>query len=275
MIRRPRAPRILRRLDLALPVRPVRREVLAARPAVDEGRPPVLFVHGFGAGAWVFADWLDRTAARGFPAYAVSLRGHGGSQHARRATLRAYAHDVVQVAAELPRRCVLVGHGAGALVVARAAARYPARAVVLAAPVFGGWAGGWGLLGRALLRNPVGTVPAVFGGPLRLSRRQLFSHQMPADLAHTYRRRMGRAGVLAQWQLLAHRSVPPPVGDPPVLVLGSPQDAVVPAGALARVARRFGGSPLLFPGLGHALMLDAGWQEPIEAVLDWLEKATG
>ncbi len=66
---------------------------------------------------------------RGFPAYAMSLRGHGAQRRRRpRPTLRAYAHDVVQVAAGLPRQAVLVGHGAGALVVAHALARYPARA---------------------------------------------------------------------------------------------------------------------------------------------------
>ncbi len=58
----------------------------------------------------------------------MSLRGHGGSEAAPEATLRAYVHDVVQVAASLPRQAVLVGHGAGALVVAHALARYPARA---------------------------------------------------------------------------------------------------------------------------------------------------
>lgn len=265
--------RILRRREAALPVPPVRREVVTATPAAEEGRPPLLFVPGFGGGAWMYADWLDHAAGRGFAASAMSLRGHGGSGAAPRATLRAYTHDVVQVAAGLPRQAVLVGHGAGALVVARALARYPARAAVLTSPVFGGWRGGWPLLGRALLRNPGGTVPAVFGRRLRLRRGQLFSHELPAATAGDHHRRMGRAGVLAQWQLLAHRWPEPPVADPPVLVLGSPHDAVVSGAGLARVARRYGGAPLLFPGMGHALMLDARWREPIDAILDWLDKA--
>jgi pimeloyl-ACP methyl ester carboxylesterase len=247
----------------------VHREVLAATPELDDGRPPVLFVPGFGHGAWAFGEhWLEHAAARGFPAYAVSPRGHGGSGPARRATLRAYAHDVVQAAAALPRRAVLVGHGAGALVVTYALARYPARAAVLAAPVLGSWAE----VGSALLRNPAGTLPAVVGGPLRLRRAQLFSRELPVDAAREYVGRLGRAGALAQWQLLAHRAPEPPVGDPPVLVVGSPDDRVVPASALTRAARRFGGAPLLFPGMGHDLMLDARWAEPIDAILDWLDK---
>ncbi|MGN9808746.1 alpha/beta hydrolase [Micromonospora sp. BQ11] len=261
--------RIMRGREWARPVRPVRREVLSAVPELEEGRPPLLFVPGFGHGAWAFAEhWLGHAASRGFGAYAVSLRGHGGSGPAPDATLRAYAHDVVQVAAGLPRQAVLVGHGVGALVVAHALARYPARAAVLAAPVLGGWA----TLGAALRGNPLGTLPALVGGPLRLNRRQLFSRELPEEQARGYVSRLGRAGRRAQWQLLTGREPEPPVGDPPVLVVGSPDDRVVPAAALTRAARRFGSAPLLFPGMGHDLMLDARWREPVDAILDWLEK---
>lgn len=265
---------ILRRRDVYRPVPPVRREVLTARPAVATDRPPLLLVPGFGGGAWMYAEhWLDHAAERGFEAHAMSLRGHGGSGSAPRTTLRAYTHDVVQVAASLSRQAVLVGHGAGALVVAQALARYPARAGVLAAPVLGGWGrSGLATLGRALLRNPAGTLPAVVGGRLRLRRRQLVSREVPAATGREYAGRLGRPAPLAQWQLLCHRAPERPVGDPPVLVLGSPNDPVVPVSALRRAARTYGGAPLLFPGMGHALMLDARWQEPIDAILDWLEK---
>jgi pimeloyl-ACP methyl ester carboxylesterase len=260
---------IMRRREAYRPVPPVRREVLTASPEVDSGRPPLLLVPGFGCGAWVYAEqWLDYAAGRGFRAHAMSLRGHGESGTAPRTTLRAYAHDVVQVAASLPRQAVLVGHGSGALVVARALSRYPARAAVLAAPVLGGP----GTLGRALVRNPFGTVPALFGGGMRLRRRQLFSRELPAAAAKEYAARIGRAAPLAQWQLLLHRTPEPAVGGPQVLVLGSPDDAVVPTAALERAARQYGGAPLLFPGMGHALMLDARWREPIDAILDWLDK---
>jgi pimeloyl-ACP methyl ester carboxylesterase len=260
---------VLRFKDWTRPVTPVTRELISVVPDDHEGRPPVLFVPGLGHGAWAFAEhWLAHTAGRGFAAHAMSLRGHGGSGGTPRAGLRAYAHDVVQLAAALPRQAVLVGHGAGALVVSRVLARYPARAAVLLAPVLDGWAG----LGAALRNNPVGTLPAAFGGPLRLNRRQLFSRDLPAEEATAYRARLTRAGSVAQWQLLAHRGVPSPVGHPPVLVAGSPDDRVVPRSSLDRTATRYGGAPLLFPGMGHDLMLDAGWQEPLDAILDWLVK---
>ena len=261
--------RIDRSAEWADPIPPVRREVLSATPEIDEGRPPLLFVPGYGHGAWLFAEhWLEHAAGRGFPAHALSLRGHGRSGDAPGAGLRAYAHDVVQAAATLPRQAVLIGHGAGALVVAHALARYPATAAVLVAPVLGGW----GTLGEALRRNPAGTIPALAGAPLRLSHRQLFGRELPDDRAREYASRVRHASRRAQYQLITHPDPEPPAGNPPVLVIGSQDDRIVSPAALHRAAQRFGGAPLLFPGMGHDLMLDTRWREPIDALLDWLEK---
>jgi pimeloyl-ACP methyl ester carboxylesterase len=264
--------RIMRPKEWASPPPPVRREVLAAQPEQPgpAGTAPVLFVPGFGLGAWAFAEhWLDHAAGRGVPAYAMSLRGHGSSGRAPKADLRAYVHDVVQVAAGLPRQATLVGHGAGALVVAMALARYPARAAALVAPVFGGVGAAFG----ALARNPLGVAPAVVGAALRPRRAHLFSAALPKAEQERYHARRGRASWRAQWQLVTHRGPQPPVGEPPVLVLGSPDDRLVTPSELERVARRYRGAPLLFPGMGHDMMLDARWAEPLDAILDWFEKA--
>jgi pimeloyl-ACP methyl ester carboxylesterase len=259
----------MRQREWASPPAPVRREVLIATPAEAGDAPPVLFVPGFSHGAWAFAEhWLEHAAERGFPAYAMSLRGHGESGPAPKASLRAYVHDVIQVAASLPSQAVLVGHGASALVVAMALARYPARAAVLVSPVFGGVGAGM----SALVRSPLVTVPAIFGRPLRPRRAQLFSRELPPADGNRHVARLGGASARAQWQLVGRRALEDPVGDPPVLVVGSPDDRIVGRAALTAVARRYAGAPLLFPGMGHDVMLDAGWKEPIDAILDWLDK---
>ncbi|HEV7899017.1 MAG TPA: alpha/beta fold hydrolase [Planosporangium sp.] len=261
--------KIMRHREWAFPPAPVRREVLIATPAEGSDAPPVLFVPGFNHGAWAFAEhWLEHAAERGFPAYAMSLRGHGESGSTPKATLRAYAHDVTQVAASLPRQAVLVGHGASALVVAMALARYPARAAVLVSPVFGGVRAAF----SALVRAPVVAAPAIVGRPLRPRRGHLFSRELPIADGTRYAARLGRASARAQWQLVAHSGPENPVGDPPVLVVGSPDDRIVGRAALTAVARRYAGAPLLFPGMGHDLMLDVSWKEPIDAILDWLDK---
>lgn len=252
-------PTIIRFEDWTNPVPAVKREVLTVEPDEAEGRAHLLFVSGLGHGAWAFAEhWLPHAARRGFTAHALTPRPGGD--------LRAQVHDVVQVAASLPKQAVLVGHGVGALVVAQALTRYPARAAVLASPVLDGWV----TLGTALRANPFGTVPAMLGARLGLSRRQLFSDALPAEQANAYLARMtpGRA----RRELITHDEPGTPIGNPPVLVVGSPDDRVVPRTSLDRTAARFGGAPLLFPRMGHELMLDEGWSEPLGAILDWLDK---
>ena len=271
-------PGIFRWREWTAPIAPVAREVLTSQPAEPNGfseldghKPPLLFVPGYAHGAWIFTEhWLEHAAERGYPAYALSLRGQGESGNAPHTSLRAYAHDVVQVAARLPRQCVLIGHGTGGLAVAYALARYPARAGVLVGPVFGGW----GTLADALLRNPAGTVPAIFGGKLRLTRRQLFGREAASEARQYAGRVGGPSAPIVQWQMLVHRRPEPPVGGASVLVVGSPDDRVVPRRALERAAARYGGAPLLFPGMGHDLMLEPRWQEPLDAILDWLDKST-
>jgi pimeloyl-ACP methyl ester carboxylesterase len=217
---------MLRFDDWTSPVPPVAREVLSARPETGADRPPVLFVPGPGTPAAAFGEhWLGHTAARGFPAYALTPRAGGD--------LRAYAHDVVQVAAGLPRQTVLVGHGAGAAIVAWALSRYPARAAVLVSPMLDRWA----TIGAMLRVNPMGALAALFGN-----------------------------------RLLGLKDTPRPVGDPPVLVAGSPDDKLVPRSSLDRTAARYGGAPLLFPGMPHDVMRAPAWAEPIDAIIDWLEK---
>lgn len=244
---------LIRFADWTSPVPPVEREVVSRPVEGEDEQPPLLFVPGAGHGAWVFAEhWLARAASRGFPAHALTPRAGGD--------LRAQVHDAVQVAASLPRQAVLIGHGAGALVVARALGRYPARAAVLAAPRVARWS----TIGAAVRANPLGALPAVAGGRLRLNRRQLFN-ALPAEAADAYLSKMSAAKE-------PRGDLPRPVGNPPVLVVGSPDDRVVSRTALDRTAAHYGGAPLLFPGMGHDLMLDAGWAEPIDAILDWLTK---
>ena len=247
---------VLRFADWTDPVPPADREVISRLPDEAAGdQPPLLFVPGLGHGAWAFAEhWLAHAAGRGLPAHALSPRPGGD--------VRAQVHDVVQTAASLPRQVVLIGHGAGAQVVARALGRYPARAAVLVAPVLDGWAA----LRTALRVNPAGTLPALAGGRLRLTARQLFA---PAGESGPH---LARIDARPRPGMLSRAPLPDPVGAPPVLVAGDPDDPVVRRPALDRAAARYGGAPLLFPGAGHDLMLTTGWTEPIDAILDWLGK---
>jgi pimeloyl-ACP methyl ester carboxylesterase len=237
-------------------------------PDADEALPPLLFVHGLGHGAWCWEHWQVAAAGAGYPTYAVSLRGHGGSSgRLRTASLRDYVDDVVATAATLPRSAVLVGHSMGGLVVQRALARYAARAAVLVAPVPAHPA--VSSLAAIARRHPVDALRIVGGGSLPLRPDYLF-HELDEPQALAHADRCGGESAVVQYQLLMHRPARPPLGSPPVLVLATPDDRLVPIGGVRSTAARYGADVVEFPGMGHDLMLDARWREPLDTMLSWL-----
>jgi pimeloyl-ACP methyl ester carboxylesterase len=243
-------------------------ELIERQPARDEGRAPVLFVHGLGHGAWCWEHWLEGTVEAGHPAYAVSLRGHAGSAGPLRTSLLShYVDDVVRTATSLGRPAVLVGHSMGGLVVQRALARYAAVAAVLVASVSAHPA--VGALMRVARRHPTDALRILAGGSLPLRPEYLFSGLSPQEAERHTDRCHGESG-LVQYQLLFHRPAPRPLGRLPVLVLATPDDPLLPSSSIRSTAARYGADLREFPGIGHDLMLDTRWREPLDVMLGWL-----
>src|SRR4051794_30593432 len=81
-------------------------------------KPPVLFIHGIFAGAWVFEGYQRLFAEHGYKTYALDLRGHGASPPAPapgRVTVEEYVADAFEVARSLGRP-VVIGHSMGGLI---------------------------------------------------------------------------------------------------------------------------------------------------------------
>ncbi len=128
------------------PGRPVRKDEieLAERglyveswlPERRSRRKPLLFVHGFLGGSWVWERYLHHFAARGWEGHALNLRNHYWSQTADPATLdiESYTEDVVAALERLGPNAIAVGHGLGGLLLLKAIERLPVAAYVLLSP---------------------------------------------------------------------------------------------------------------------------------------------
>ena len=276
---RRRPPKVMRLWDWSLPPTGAHREVLSIVPEGwhDQARatrkPPLLFIHGLAHGAWCWREhWMPAAADRGFPTYAVSLRGHGdsgGRKRIGRTLMRHYVHDVMQTIAELPQPPVLVGHSMGALIAQLVADRYQPRGLALLTPA--PLQGAAGIMLNLARRRPLDAVKVVAGGTLPLRAEDLFTG-LDETTAARYVDRLGRESPWVQYELLIPKKIGPVRA--PVLVVGTPEDRVVDEAATVQTAAAYGVDPVWIPGIGHDLMLDAGWEKPLTVVLDWIDENT-
>lgn len=242
-------------------------------PASWSAAPPVLLVHGAYHGAACWDGWRAALGARGLPAAALDLRGHGvlAREGLDPGTgVMDYAADVAAAVRALPAPPVLAGHSLGALVVLAAVARLgaPVAGLVLVAPSPPG-----NMPGAA-------AVPTLPEGSLR--------PPLPRDLAIA--RWMGGmeapAAIVDPWlaglcpespRALNERyalaiAIDPAAVTVPVLVMEAGRDDAQrhPAGQDQALARFLGGEHLLLPEAPHVLMLGP-WCAPSAAALaDWI-----
>lgn len=263
---------VLRPLDWTFPPAAVRRELIRQESSSPSDRPPLLFVHGMNHGAWCWAEhWMPAAAERGWSSYAVSLRAHGDSEgydRLRRWKYRDYEHDVMQAIVELPRSPVIVAHSMGAQVVRRVLERYVPPAAVLLCPP--GGASGLGVMVRFARRRPGVYARAVLGQPVMLSEDDLFGPQMDPASARAYVERMTPEPPLAVYETMLRPQAR--ASRAPVLVLGGSEDAIASVGDLVHTARIYATRAHVFRGMGHDLMLEPRWRQPLDLLLDWLEQ---
>ncbi|MGA8050031.1 MAG: alpha/beta hydrolase family protein [Burkholderiales bacterium] len=261
-------------------------EVLALAPGSGAARTPLMFVHGAYVGAWCWAEhFLPWFAERGFPVYALSLRGHGesaGHEQLHSFGLADFADDLEVALDGMPQPPVLIGHSMGALVVqkylerraGRDARRAAAVAFVCPVPPFGVLPSTFTL---------AWTRPALFAeihalaGGQRASRgalhEALFAGPVDSERIERYYARMQpesrRAlldmtwwGLPQAWRLDL----------PPALVLGAERDALIAASSARATARLLGAQYRELEGMGHAVMLDPGWRMAAEALEGWFSE---
>lgn len=255
-------------------------EVVSRSAATKAGKTPLLFVHGAYVGAWCWEEhFLDWFARKGYPARALSLRGHGASEGRDRLNdfgLADYAEDLAQAVAGLPAPPVLVGHSMGALVVQKFLETGSAPAAVLACPV-----PAYGLLPSSF--TLAWTRPALFAGLNAVANggsaspevlgEALFAGRIEPERLHNCHRRMQRESRralldMSGWglpSLFRGARVP-------TLVLGAEKDNLIAHREAETTARLLGAEYRLLSGIGHAIMLDEGWESAAAAILGWLEE---
>lgn len=254
-------------------------EILQRHPAGDTPRTPLLFLHGAYVGAWCWDEhFLAWFAERGFPCYALSLRGHGASGGRERLHdfgIGDYVDDLAHAISEIGRPPVLIGHSMGALVVQKYLERAAVRAVVHVCPVppfgllpstfslaFGrpgffaeinALAGGHSASRKAL-------AEALFSGPVEAGRIDRHYARMQAESRRALMD-MTLWGLPQLWRMARVEA----------LVIGAEHDALIAPSLAQSAANLLGAQYRMLDGMGHAVMLETEWARAAEAILEWLE----
>ncbi len=258
-------------------------ELIRYLPKRPSSHPPLLFVHGAFSGAWCWEEFfLPYLATQGYAAYAVSLRGHGHSGDKEQlpfASLADYVADVASVSSQLEQPPILVGHSMGGMVVQKyLEAGHLASAAVLMASVpptglwlsscYLAWTQPWLFWQLSLVQY----VSLQFATPAAL-KQVLFSKQVPDETVEKYVALMQnesyRVIMDMLWLDLPSRR---PQSSVPMLVLGATEDVFFPPPLVTRTAQFYGTQARLFPQMGHAMMLEMGWQQVADGILAWLEE---
>lgn len=254
---------------------------LICRPAqsTDQGIP-LLFVHGAYAAAWCWEEYfMPFFSAHGYSCYALSLRGHGGSEgheYLALTSLDDYVADVEQIVGDLPGAPIMIGHSMGGMVVQQYMQKHSISGAVLLASV-----PPEGLLTSAL--QLAFREPQVFL-ELNLVHSSDGRHATIDSIGHAlFSDNLPRAEMLkflTRFQPESHRAILDMSFLPfrfqgktkptPTLVLGAEKDSFFPPYMVHSTAARFGTRAEIFEGMAHTMMLEPGWREVAERILVWL-----
>jgi pimeloyl-ACP methyl ester carboxylesterase len=234
----------------------------------------ILLVHGAWHGPWCWDGFAARLAEHGHDVRAVRLRGHDERPGRLWHRVRGYVDDVAAAAEEFTEAPILVGHSMGALVVQKYLERHRAAGGVLLASVPP--IGAIGITARIAVRHPVKFARANLSLSLRplidtpaLVRELFFTVDTPAPIVAACGSRLQDESYLAYLDMLAFAPARPRRVTVPMLVLGGERDGIFTVGEVRRTARAYRVEAEIFPGMGHDMMLDTGWERVADRVDEW------
>ncbi|QKW25313.1 alpha/beta hydrolase [Streptomyces seoulensis] len=253
-------------------------------------RTPVVFVHGPWLHALSWQSWARRFAHRGYLPFLPRWPGEAATAREARTRpgapgggpgLDALTEHYTALVRSLAVAPVLVGHSAGGLIAQRLLGAGAGRAAVALAPA--------PINGVPLPAPPAWREGGPEGPPAVLSPRRfrrLFANTVGAEESG---RLFERYVVPAPYRLLAdlgradadpHPRARADTGNTargPLLLVSGQEDLLVPDAVTRAVYKLYGDSTAVtdlkqFADRGHSLVVDSGWRQVADHVLDWLHE---
>ncbi len=249
--------------------------VRVTRP-IGGSRPPVLLIHGMFGGAWYWEPYQQFFATRGFTTYAVDLRGHHGSREVAdigKVSVRDYVADALAVAATLGRP-IVIGHSMGGIIAQRLAEENAVIAAVLLCADPPRWITP---LSIGLLTRMVRYLPELLLAkplfPTRADADFLMYNRMPVEeRASQYAQLVPESGRAGFEMSVGTIAVDAGRVRCPVLSITAEDDQFLVPRVGRAIARKYHARSMTFPGHGHSIMSEPGWEKPAADIAGWLEE---
>lgn len=244
--------------------------------------PAVVFLHGIGGNARIWAPQMASFAAAGFRPAPLDLLGYGSREPVDRMEFDMLAADVEAQVAQLGlERPIVVGHSMGGMVAQTLLRRGPRayRAAVLSctSPAFGDPTGEFQKkfvadrlapldAGHSMVELAPGMVAAVSGPAPDPAGRKLAIETIATTSERSYRAAVHCLVAFDERANLAHIGVP-------VLCLAGEHDRLAPPAMMERMAARIPGARYIcLKGVGHLPNIEAPHAFDA-AILDFLRVA--
>ncbi len=255
-------------------------ELISHEPENPRHETPILFVHGAWHGAWCWDEFfMPYFAEQGWMVHALSLRGHGNSpgiEKMRGYSINNYVADVVEVAQQLPTLPVIIGHSMGGLITQKYLETYHAPAGVLLASIPS--SGVFKLALRLLRHHPGPFLKTNLTLSLKpmiatqsLVHELFFAEDMPEEEVEKYYGRLHNESFRMFLDALLFNLPKPKRVKTPLLVTGATKDAIFPVAEVKTTAKAYGTEAVFFD-MAHDMMLEAGWQDVADHIINWLEE---
>lgn len=246
-------------------------------PANGPKRHPILFIHGWWGGAWIWADrFMPFFASLGYRCLAVNLRGNHGSgvvPDPGRISFADHPQDVRIVCEHLDRP-IIIAHSVDGLLAQKVAEEDDLAAVVLLGPgaprgIFAlrSWA-----LARAALQHGADMLR---GRPFLPHRKAMFALNLnllpPGEQEDVYRKMVPASGK--QGMEVAILGVPIAAARvrTPMLAIVGAEDKLTPPAVVRSVAKKYGADFRPYTAHAHYIMREPGWEQVAHDIADWIK----
>lgn len=256
-------------------------ERIVCHPQKKLHKTPILLVHGYFHGAWIWRDWQKFLAGYGWESHAFSLPGHGKSPRRRAtrlSTMQYYVNHLRKEVERIKEPPILMSHSMGGAITQwylKRSDHVAAVVMVAGVPSHSTYASAFMPM---IKRDPVGLFLlhlTLSASPYVRNPRRTEETLLSRESNITGRELFKRLDQSPAIPIVQHN---PPLWYPPddlkipILWVSAQNDAIIPENSSRKSADHYGAQYVCIQNESHNLMMEPNRYRTIEMIEVWIAK---